>query len=317
MGIYDRDYYRDDGGRWWGAALEHRGVVALIAVTVACFIASVVVRDQATGHSVLVEKGTFQPAAVMAGEVWRVFTSFFLHDPRTLFGVILGMLGLYWFGGDVELIYGTARFVTFYLTAGVLANVVKLLLGVFGVDTDLHTVGPAAPLFATFVLFACHFPHRTIRLFFVLPVPAWALVVVALGLYALSLSTGGLRAWLAEPLTGAAVALVYHRTGGLLGVFGGLSGFGRRTRRRPTDVKLYDSPTPQAAPVPSSRRERDEPTPVSTADVVAARGGVDEYLEAKVDAVLEKLARHGKGSLSPEENAVLLRASEVFKKRRG
>jgi hypothetical protein len=43
---------------------------------------------------------------------------------------------------------------------------------------------------------------------------------------------------------------------------------------------------------------------------------VDEQLEAKVDMVLEKLGRVGVQNLTPEEQAILRRASEVYKKRR-
>ena len=42
----------------------------------------------------------------------------------------------------------------------------------------------------------------------------------------------------------------------------------------------------------------------------------DEQLEAKLDAVLEKVSKHGQGSLTPEEREILFRASELFKKRR-
>jgi hypothetical protein len=42
----------------------------------------------------------------------------------------------------------------------------------------------------------------------------------------------------------------------------------------------------------------------------------DEQLEAKLDAVLEKVARSGKDSLTDGERQILLRASEVYKRRR-
>jgi hypothetical protein len=43
---------------------------------------------------------------------------------------------------------------------------------------------------------------------------------------------------------------------------------------------------------------------------------IDEQLEAKLDAVLEKVARTGKESLSEPERQILLRASEIYKRRR-
>ena len=42
----------------------------------------------------------------------------------------------------------------------------------------------------------------------------------------------------------------------------------------------------------------------------------DEHLEAKLDRVLEKLSQQGQQSLTVEEREVLVKASEVYKRRR-
>lgn len=312
MGIYDREYYRDDAGGWWNT-ITYRGTVTLIAVTVACFFAAVATRGPDGGPGSFVEAVQFDPRAILSGQVWRVVTSFLAVSSYSLVGLIFAALGLYWFGSEVETVYGTRRFVTFYLAAGLLASGAKLLLHVFGIGPEMVTLGPAAPLFATLVLFACHFPHTHIRIFFVLPIPAWVLVAVALGLYLFSLSVGGPNPSLAEPLTGAGFAFAYHRTAGrLLGFADGL--FARR--RAAPRLSVYDEPDTPYRPAPSSARER-EGDAVSAGVPAPRAAGVDEYLEAKLDAVLEKVAKHGKGSLTADENDVLLRASEAFKRRRG
>ena len=46
------------------------------------------------------------------------------------------------------------------------------------------------------------------------------------------------------------------------------------------------------------------------------RDDLDEQLEAKLDAVLEKVARFGQASLTDTERQILFRASEVYRKRR-
>ena len=48
----------------------------------------------------------------------------------------------------------------------------------------------------------------------------------------------------------------------------------------------------------------------------APKTDVDEHLEAKLDQVLEKVARHGQDSLTESERQILFRASEVYKRRR-
>jgi hypothetical protein len=65
---------------------------------------------------------------------------------------------------------------------------------------------------------------------------------------------------------------------------------------------------------PEDADAREEP--VSVAAAVPDSPGVDEHLEAKLDAVLEKLARAGKESLTDTERQILMRASEIYKRRR-
>ena len=73
----------------------------------------------------------------------------------------------------------------------------------------------------------------------------------------------------------------------------------QRQRSRPRLRVYREEEAPQAAPVAA---------PPPDMDV--------EQLEAKLDAVLEKVARQGRDSLTEGERQILLRASEVYKKRR-
>ena len=41
-----------------------------------------------------------------------------------------------------------------------------------------------------------------------------------------------------------------------------------------------------------------------------------EGLEAQLDTILAKVAKHGRASLSERENKILLKASEIYKQRR-
>lgn len=332
MGIHDRDYYRDDSGRW-GAASEHRGVIAVIAITVAVTIASWIVTEPRevtlpNGEAIAGQAPVFREAIqfkydkiVPDGEVWRFVTSFMI-DRGGLIWLVFGMLFFYFFGGEMEVLYGTRRFLTFYLLAGLLANGVKFALGLASENfRHAATAGNAAPMFATLVLFAFHYPHKPIRIWFLLPIPVWLLVTIYLGINLLLLlgevrdQSGSGVPGLAEPLVGATVGFLYFRTRGRIFAFADVLGavFGRRERRRsPANLRVYDENAPRPSTRPSSPPPASVPEPVPQ----PAGGGVDEHLEAKLDAVLAKVARHGKGSLTPEENDILLRASEVFKRKR-
>ena len=81
--------------------------------------------------------------------------------------------------------------------------------------------------------------------------------------------------------------------------------FTRGNRPRSRNFRLYTTEELE----PARPAERTEPV---TKPVVP----VDEHLEAKLDAVLEKLARFGPERLSREENEILMKASEAYQRLR-
>src|SRR5262249_16345150 len=69
----------------------------------------------------------YQKAArpgVLQGQVWRVLTYAFLHSPWGVWHILLNMLCLWWFGTDVEDLYGPREFLAIYLVSAVLGGVV-------------------------------------------------------------------------------------------------------------------------------------------------------------------------------------------------
>jgi hypothetical protein len=152
------------------------------------------------------------------------------------------------------------------------------------------------------VLFAFHFPHHTVLLFFVLPVPVWALVVFQVLQDTFGLLSGqSMGTAVAVHLAGAGFAAAYHQFHWrLLNLWPKIS-FRQRQRTRPR-LRVFKEEEP----------ETPQPVPVAAPQA----GDIDEQLEAKLDAVLEKVSRYGQASLTENEKQILLRASEVYKKRR-
>jgi membrane associated rhomboid family serine protease len=297
MGILDRDYYREDD-RGWGD-VGFRAVPALIAVTVGVFVVQLFSPPGPDGFDPLYRNGAFYFNGVMDGEVWRLLTSFFVHNPRSLFVIILGMLALYWFGTDMESLYGTRRFLRFYLLAGLTVSAGKMVIGAAGVDQAVLTAGAGGPLFAVLTLYALHFPTRQILLMFVIPVPVGALVAVLIVIYTLFfVGGGGSKMELAVPLGGAAFGAAYYKWANRRSSWGRRDDYRRAEPPPKLTLRMAD---PDDDPPDTPVRSR-APRP-------------DEYLEAKLDAVLEKMAKSGRDSLTEEENAVLLKASEVYRQK--
>jgi membrane associated rhomboid family serine protease len=314
MGIYDREYYRESTRDNWSEWFGQRGTVTLIVITVCVFLVQMFMRMPGPRGAMidpLVGWGAFHVPLILSGEVWRLLTPIFLHaDPIHL---LFNMFVLYVFGTILEGVYGTREFVTFYLVSGLLVSVGEFVLRLSGLlPINVTSIGASGAVTALLVLFACHFPYRQLRLFFLIPIPAWLLVCVLIAVNVLGLL--GPHVNHTAHLLGAAIGGGYYffeiRFSGWMPSIGAwLSG--RRTAKprlrvwTPADA---ESPTPHPRPSPSVATAPHPARPATS---------VDEQLEAKLDHVLEKVAREGKGSLTPEENDILLRASDIYKRRRG
>lgn len=309
MGIYDREYYRHDRSGLFGT-LASPGVICkwLILINVVLFVVQLF--SAGRGISPVTEALLLDTQKVFSGQVWRLITYAFLHDPLNLVHILLNMLVLWWFGHELESRYGPREFLIFYLV-GVLAGAVAFVghHGVLSLQENgsffaaqARCLGASAGVTAVSVLFACHFPNRMVLLFFILPVPVWALVVFLVAVDAFNLVghvNNGIA--VAAHLGGALFGFVYYKGHWRLStLFQGWFAPARGGTR--PNLRIYYGEEEKTA------------QPVAPAGVAAQ--DMDEHFEAKVDAVLEKVARSGQESLTETERQILFRASEIYKKRR-
>ncbi len=316
MGIYDREYYRDDGHSFLGS-IAGRGRVcfALIGINVVCYIVQMATRATVAsqvGVDIDIPRGfphhvpnsgwftdsfDFKPDAILNGQLWRLLTYAFLHSTNDVWHIVWNMLILWWAGGEVEGIYGSREFLAFYLV-GALAGGIGQMLAVFAkLDVGTSMIGASGAVTAVLVLFALHYPTRVIYIMLVIPCPVLLLVALNVLRDVLGLVGGAGGVAFACHLGGAAFAWVYFRkqiriTNWLPDLRGYLA-YRRQPRLRvyrgEPDSEHHTARTPQVA---------------------------DEHLEAELDSVLAKVARHGKSSLTEREQTILLRASEIYRNRR-
>jgi membrane associated rhomboid family serine protease len=316
MGIYDRDYYRREGPGFLDS-LGSRGRVCLwlIGINILVYIIQLMTRRPIVpaGVDPMYVRGLrmadpFTDAlllnveAVWNGQVWRLLTYAFLHAPNDWMHVAFNMLFLYWFGSDVEDLYGPREFLAFYLTSALVGGIAFELGWLTGATpTATLCLGASGAVTAVMVLCACHYPTRIIYLFLMLPVPIWVFVLFQVGQDLFGFLGGGHGGTaVTVHLGGAAFGYLYHQFNWrVLGFLPSLGNW-QRQRTRPR-LRVY--------------REEDAPAPMPAA-AAPAETDADELLEAQLDAVLEKLHRFGKESLTEKENQILMRASEVARRRR-
>jgi membrane associated rhomboid family serine protease len=152
---------------------------------------------------------------------WKALASGFVHQTTEAppWHIIGNMVVLWFFGREVERVYGRGEFLRLYLVMIVFASVCWALFGKFvlGYPPQVGAIGASGAVSGVCVLFALHFPRRQVLLFFVLPMPAWvaAMVWIVLDSYGTFFPRDNVAH--SAHLAGMAFAFVYHRLGWNLG----------------------------------------------------------------------------------------------------
>ncbi|MFP4353912.1 MAG: rhomboid family intramembrane serine protease [Phycisphaerae bacterium] len=103
-------------------------------------------------------------------QIWRYITFQFLH--ADFLHILLNMLGLYLIGTPVEQKYGSKKFLTFYLSCGVFAGLLYVVVGALypEVGWDRPIIGASGGVFGILLAAAVYFPNFRL-IFFLFPLP--------------------------------------------------------------------------------------------------------------------------------------------------
>jgi membrane associated rhomboid family serine protease len=131
------------------------------------------------------------PGVLRDGYFWQPFTYMWLHSPDSFLHIFFNMLSLLMFGPQLESVWGSQRFLRFYLTCGIGAGAF-ILLGnaiLLGLDNPTPTLGASGAIFGVLTAFSLLWPDRTIMLLFP-PIPLRALYFIPF-LFLTTLVVGG------------------------------------------------------------------------------------------------------------------------------
>jgi len=284
MGLYDRDYVRDQP-RGFFLGGDRSMVTNLILINVGVFLADSLF-DQAISERLWVQSDLFQKP----WNAWQLLTCGFVHAPAIMH-VGINMFELWFFGRDIEAIYGKREFLRLYLSLIILSA----LAWVVSENLFVHPANPVPMLGASgavsgvLVLFALHFPRRLIYIWGVLPVPAWLLCLLFLiqNLVGFDqmLAGGDEHIAYATHLAGATLAFIYYSTGWNMGRLVPQRMSWSMLQRRPK-LRMHEPPQHE------------------------------EDLGRQVDRILEKITREGEASLTQTERRTLEEASRRYQQRR-
>lgn len=320
MGLYDRPYMRAPQGdgtfqashaRWW---LEHFNYIFIICCAIGWFCTAAATRGVQGAYSdapwlLYLE---LSPRTFEQGWVWTGLSYPFIE--YNLFALFFGLLLLWYFGDELRSLYGDWNLVWVYFLATVLPAGAYLVTAKLAHEAawPLYGVGPL--VMCVLVIITLWFPRRLIYFMGILPVPLFVLtlfyVIVDLTYFHQGLSD---RSRIAASLAGAVLGLAFYFLDLRISRAHALGAWLAPTSRLKTlfDRRKANQPkkrTGSAAKVIDMYDYAARPdSPESVPD------GVPSADKARVDALLDKIAKQGKESLTPEELAFLTAASKKYR----
>jgi membrane associated rhomboid family serine protease len=197
--LSDRDYMKNppppprktwrSGGY---ASFTLNPVLVLVVINFAFFIASLINSD------IIVRLGLVP--SLFTERPWTLLTAMFVHfDFWHLFG---NMITLYFFGIFLVRLIGNNWFLLLYFIGGIAGNALYLWLG----QPLSLAVGASGAIYAVAGALVVMMPRLTVRLYFLIPMPLWLVVLVFFGIWSIPGVVPGI-AWPAH-LGGLAVGLI-------------------------------------------------------------------------------------------------------------
>ncbi len=255
-------------------------VKKLMIVNVAVFLLQTVA-GWIWPHTIEYQFGLSHGGLVHQFKLWQLFTYMFLHGG--FLHIFFNLFTLWMFSGELEEYWGSARFLRYYLISGVGAG-----LCIAGMNYFIYlrygmspvTLGASGAVYAILLAYGMTWPNRQVLLYFLFPIKMKYLVLI-FGLFEFFgtiNSAGG----------GSNVSHIGH-LGGLL------SGFiliQQMRSRASTRARNGAGPIDRLLKKIRINRKKKQ---------------IKTRIEAKeiIDTLLEKIAKNGMSSLTPEERRKL------------
>ncbi len=229
---------------------------------------------------------------------WQLFTYMFMHGGMG--HLFFNMFALWMFGMELENVWGSKRFLTYYLLCGVGAGLANLFVAPL-FTTPAPTVGASGAIYGVLLAFGLMFPNRPIYLYFLLPIKAKYFVTIFLAFemfYGVTGTSDGVAHF--AHLGGAAVGFV------LLNM---------NWDRFPLFTwwdNMRSTLWPKERYGGRYRKRQDEVTEARFYDIRDVGGDRDKegISQERIDEILDKISKGGYQSLTEEEKRILFEASK-------
>jgi len=323
MGIYDRDYIKDDPADAVSSARRFTAVQILIALNVIVWFVWMIGRPRDIGNPELIEfmnthftvsyRGVF-----VHGYVHTLITAAFSHI--SLPHILYNMVALYFFGEVIEQRFGFRNLFATYILCGIGGN----LLHAGALHSYAPALGASSSTMGIVLMAAILIPHSIWRLFGVLPMPLWMMASCTIIMDISGVLSGG--SGIANFAHGGGLVVGFIMLRGNLWPFEtyGRESFVpwqriRRMFRKKPDLRTVErARIPDEMPrevVAQAQQRRERTITAGEAPKISAEAArVDAQTAARVDELLAKISRDGLDALTADERAFLKASSPKYKR---
>lgn len=218
MGLYDRDYTQEDYHSPGHSAPHMRiqfpritpVVKWLLIINIVAFLSGYLIPRMG---DILIDWFSVWPATIgTTMQVWRFITYQFLHG--SLGHIFWNMFVLYFFGTMIENLWGSRKFLTFYLVCGTTGGIFYPILAHIGWLPLAHLIGASGSILGMLAAAAILFPRMNVYVFGVFPMKMSTLAIILVAMSLLSIlrpdispNAGGQAAHLGGMCAGAIYVL--------------------------------------------------------------------------------------------------------------
>lgn len=312
MGLADRDYYRPSG--FGGFSFFPPVIKNLLIINGIVFFIQMLFDNLMfggiPGRYTLNYYFALNPLSGItpAGEpynfqIWQLITYQFMHGG---FGhIFFNMFMLWMFGMEIENLWGSKKFLIFYMLAGITGGLFQLLITPLLGGGVGFTIGASGAVFGVMVAFAMFFPDRYIFLYFLVPVKAKYLIAFLVILEFLMVGNQSVVAHLAH-IGGVVSALIFILVDRKKNInFDKLFSTFKDGISGSKSDQTFQSKGRFRKPFGSSETVQD-----AEFHEINSNSDSESVDQAEIDRILDKISRSGYQNLTEREKKILFEASK-------
>lgn len=245
-----------------------------------------------TAYNIIMQWFALMPVGSGYFEVWQLISYQFLHGGFT--HILFNMFALWMFGVEIENIWGSKKFLIFYLSCGVVAGFFHLLLSPLLGLSPLPTIGASGAIYGVMIAFAMLFPNRYIFLYFFIPIKAKYLITIMI-----------LIEFFAVDSANSNIAHLAHLGGALAGFV-----YVMFDRRKSLSFGNFFKRNSGRSFNPFNRKDEN----IQDAKFYEIdKDDSAEVTQKDIDQILDKISQSGYQNLTEKEKKILFEASKKMK----